>query len=63
MKVHNASVGVGAAGGPSTGQTPGVKGSFPLVSLRALILDYGFVIEREEWRRCGYTHNAASSAP
>ena len=21
---------------------------------------YGFVIEREEWRRCGYTHNARS---
>ena len=28
--------------------------------LRALIISYGFVIEREEWRRCGYTHNAAS---
>mmetsp|Transcript_56453 Transcript_56453/g.126041 ORF Transcript_56453/g.126041 Transcript_56453/m.126041 type:complete len:403 (-) Transcript_56453:332-1540(-) len=28
--------------------------------LRALILSYGFTIEREEWVRCGYTNNCAS---
>ena len=28
--------------------------------LRALILSFGFVLEHEEWRRCGYTNNSAS---
>lgn len=28
--------------------------------LRPLILDFGFVLEREEWRRCRYTNNPAS---
>eukprot|EP00908_Phaeocystis_cordata_P003835 Transcript_14214.p1 GENE.Transcript_14214~~Transcript_14214.p1 ORF type:complete len:453 (-),score=67.51 Transcript_14214:97-1314(-) len=28
--------------------------------VRPLILDWGFVLEREEWRRCTYTRNPAS---
>ena len=28
--------------------------------LRALIVAHGFVLEREEWKRCGYTKNPAS---